>query len=577
MLKTQYFADHHSLTCFLNSLFLEWPNFEKKDGFFVLPLDQGTKLIIPIKSFSLIGRHHYGDQIKLLSPKGERILTFQEVIEEISRFLSLEFKTDQEQKTQFINRVLNSRDNIKTALESREQDVSKLYSSPVNFKMAEQGLFIGHSFHPTPKSRSEFNEEDYRIYSPEMAGSFELDWVLLSQDIFFEKTSKNFTQKFWIEESYLNDFDDKTAARGKLKEGFTPFPLHPWQKKYLLQNPTIKTYIDTGKMIFIGSGDQKWYPTSSLRTLYSPEADYMFKFSMNVRLTNSIRHLLVHELDRGLQVHDVFNHLEGAKFSALHPEFEVIYEPAYAGIKTPNGEILQESLMLGRFNPFKDQVQAITLATLTQDHPLGEANLVQRYIQKFAEAWKISIHEASQIWFKEYLSVCLKPLLIAQANYGILLGSHQQNMVVEIENNLPIKSYFRDCNGTGYSTLGHNLFSHEVQSLDVSNGNILDHEIANYLFGYYVMINSTFNVISSIAHAGEITEEEMLHELKLFLTRLKSEKLKDESFLQYVLERKTLMHKGNFLCCFKNINENTAGNPLSIYTEIPNPIFERSF
>lgn len=564
--------NHHSLTCFFNSFFLEWNEVERSKEKFILDLKNGEKLLIPVKTFSILGRHHYGDTFQIESKAGVREVGFEEIIHKISDYLSLEFKTEEKQKENFINRVLNSDYNIKLSLHKREADIHSLYNQSIDFNKAEQGLFIGHTFHPTPKSRSEFSDADYDVYSPEMAGHFPLEWVLLSEDIYFQKLSKNFRQDFWIEEAFLTDFNDQSAARAKLKEGYTPFPLHPWQKQFIFKSPVIQNYIKEAKIISLGASDKEWFPTSSLRTLYNPESDYMLKFSMDLRLTNSIRRLLVHELDRGLQVHDVFTTKMGESFIKDHPQFEVIYEPAYAGIRDLDGNPLQETLIVGRFNPFKEKSESIVLATLTQDHPMLKENLAQNYIQKFATSKRIDFKTASLLWFKEFLQVCIRPLIKAQADYGILLGSHQQNMVVEMKDHLPYKSYFRDCNGTGYSTLGHELFSNEVSSLVVENGNILDFDIASYLFGYYVVINSTFNMISSIAHAGNISEQELISEFRAELVQIKKENPKDSSFLDYLLERKTLLHKGNFLCCFKNINENTEKNPLSIYTEIPNPL-----
>jgi N2-citryl-N6-acetyl-N6-hydroxylysine synthase len=58
MLKTNL-AEQHSVTCFLNALFLEWTDFQKENNSFVLSFDGRTKIIIPVSRFSLLGRHDY--------------------------------------------------------------------------------------------------------------------------------------------------------------------------------------------------------------------------------------------------------------------------------------------------------------------------------------------------------------------------------------------------------------------------------------------------------------------------------------------------------------------------------------
>ena len=571
-MTNQQIAKLHSATSFLNALFLEYKSVEKNPEEIILPLKKQERIIIPLSKFSLLGRHHYQGQFFLEESNGVRSeLTFENLVQTICQHLAPGFGATDAQIENFIARVNNSVKNIEFSLNKRLPGIKNLFAVSAGFKEAEQGLFVGHTFHPTPKSRSEFSDADFDQYSPEMGGHFALDWVLVKSNLYFEKSAVGFTDHKWLTDLFIQEL-----GSDKLKNDYVPFHIHPWQKSFILNHPDVASYLAEGSILEIAPSDRQWYPTSSLRTIYSPDADYQLKFSMNVRLTNSIRHLLVKELDRGLQVHDVFHHKLGHEFSELNPQFQVIHEPVYGALKDKEGHPIQISLMMARFNPFKKSNQAIVLATLTQDHPEFEANMLQSYIEKYAKAQATDLNTASKLWFIEFLLVAMRPLLMAQSSYGILLGSHQQNMILEIHEDRPYKSYFRDCNGTGYSSLGFDLFHSDVKSLVKENGNILEGEEANFLFGYYIIINSTFNVISSMAHAGHVSEEELVSCLRNFLLDLKKENPKDSSFLDYLLSRETLMHKGNFFCSFKDINENTEKNPLAIYTEIPNPIFTRT-
>ncbi len=568
-------ASLHSATSFLNALFLEWPHyqFDKENNSFSIILGD-EKVIVPLTKFSKVGRHHYKGEFLNVKNNTTQKISFIDFAEKISAHLAKSYDTDKAQLDHFLMRLKNSVQNIAQSLNKRITDLEDIFQGHVDFKTAEQGLFVGHTFHPTPKSRGEFSDADFERYSPEMAGLFPLEWLLVSEEILYQKFSSNFNKSQWLTDIFIKEFYDSENATKKLKDGFIAFPVHPWQKKYILAHKDVKKYISAEKILFLNEGQKHWYPTSSLRTLFGAHADYMLKFSMNVKLTNSVRNLLVHELDRGLQVHDVFTHQKGQEFLQKHPEFEVIYEPVYAGIKDSQGNPIQESLIVGRFNPFKMKTESIVLATLTQDHPEFENNLIQFYISELSKDKKITVTEASLKWFQSFLDVAINPLIDAQANYGILLGSHQQNMVIEVRDHLPAKSYFRDCNGTGYSPLGQTIFAKEVKSLNIENGNILTEDITSYLFGYYVIINSTFNTLSSVAHTGWINEEALIDCFRDFLVKIKESKPQDISFLNYLLESESLMHKGNFLCSFRNINENTEKNPLSIYTKIPNPLFK---
>ena len=46
--------------------------------------------------------------------------------------------------------------------------------------------------------------------------------------------------------------------------------------------------------------------------------------------------------------------------------------------------------------------------------------------------------------------MALKPFLIAQADYGILVSAHQQNTVLALEGGYPAGMWFRDCQGTTF-------------------------------------------------------------------------------------------------------------------------------
>lgn len=300
----------------------------------------------------------------------------------------------------------------------------------------------------------------------------------------------------------------------------------------------------------------------------------MLKFSLSLRLTNSIRHLLPKEVIRSIQVHDVLSTSKGKEFLSRYPNFKPIFEPAFVSFKDEDGEPMKEAIVVCRENLFQGDLSAgkVVLATLTQDHPLGGENLIQKMIRQRSEKYQQSLEESSLVWFSKFLETTLTPLLMGQAEYGILLGAHQQNLVLEIKDDLPATTYFRDCQGTGYTQTGYSLFAKDVSELKIENGNILDNKIGSFLFCYYVIINSTFSVIAAIAKDNWIKEEKLISHLRQYLLKLRGSHPPDVSCLDYLLESKTLMQKGNFLCTFKSINENTSSNPFEIYNSIPNPV-----
>lgn len=550
-------AHHHSATSFLNSLLLEWKEAKVDHKNARIPLGE-SELVAPLKKFSLVGRHQYEGKffLKSLNVDLEEI-TFPEVATKISDFLALELETPNEQLIEFTSRVKNSILNLQKILEYRESELKNLNSFDMSFERSEQLLYAGHTFHPTPKARSEFSDEDAIRFSPEFKASFPLTWIIVHKSIYSEKSSKHFTDRNWLTSLFQSEVGIDIPT------GFVPFPIHPFQVEKLFSLEEISEYKAQGLIRELETPLVKWIPTSSVRTLYRKDSLYMLKFSLSVKLTNSMRNLLAHELDRGLVLHDIFHGEKGQKLLNENPCFRMVHEPVFCGLIDKEGNLIQESLVLGRINDFRDSEEILPVATLCMNDLHFRKNLVQNYISAFAIESDLNLREAGLQWFKTFLSVSIAPLIRMASNYGLLLGAHQQNMLVKMENNLPVLSYFRDCNGTGFTHEGAEFFN--------ASGIVVDKEAASFLFGYYVIINTTFNVLASIAHGEGCGEDELLEMMRSEFLAIKAG-LNDSYLVDYLLNSPELMHKGNFLCSFQNINENTQENPLSIYTSIKNPL-----
>ncbi|MFN3454250.1 MAG: IucA/IucC family protein [Pseudobdellovibrio sp.] len=568
-------ADLHSATCFLNSLFKEWDGFviDYDNESIKVALSKESYLEMPIKKISVLGRHKYTGDFYLVRQEERVLLNFDEMIELLSSHLENVFNADTSSLKLFKKRVLESRDNILKSIKYRLKNETVLKTNDFSFEDAEQALLVGHNFHPTPKIRDQFTDLDMQMYSPEFGAQFSLQWLLCSVEILHQGFAESFNEKMWTHELLKSEKLNSDHLKS-LDQGFMPVPMHPWQYDVLKQNKDVSYYIKSGKIIeFEREQRFLWKPTSSLRSLYRNDAPYMLKFSMTLKLTNSIRHLLVHEVERGLQMRDVLNTKKGQDYLKSQGLFQVISEPAYVALKDQEGSIIEESIVVCRENPFSkgSEKNKAVLATVAQDALLShEDSFIVNLLKNNSDP--LSLKDKKKKWFQNYLKVVVKPLTLAATQYGIVMGAHQQNIVLDFENGYPIKAYFRDCQGTGYTELGFSNFSDEVRSLNRSNGNILSLEMANYLFGYYLILNSTFNVISVLADEKDLSEEDLIQDLRDYMSSLKAEGVKDEAFLNYVLESPYLMHKGNFICSFKSINENTTENPLAIYSKIKNPL-----
>lgn len=562
-------------TCFFNALFREWKMWRKTISHtgtqitFSLP-SQKANFILPLNYFSALGNHSYQLPF-LLSKNGVNTpVSFSEAVNIIVKADELTTLVDGKKRALFIERVLNSHEFVKYFVNKRN-DLEKILKGPLDFPLAEQALLAGHSFHPAGKSREQFADNDIDLYSPELKTQFSLLW--LKVDVrFIAGTSLDMS---------LNERLYRTVAESApmLLERFTEshwiIPAHPWQWRYLSAIPAIQSLLNSGMLEVLEVTGRKWLPTSSLRALYSEGNSDMLKFSINVRLTNSVRTLSVKECVRGLRLAEVMKDEKVQQWQSKYPKFQVMQEPAWAALKSENGDVIEESLFVFRDNPFINlpEQESVVLATLTQQSPISSSNLIVERIKSVAQNRQISLLEAATLWFKGFCEKVAKPLFSAHSELGLVFLAHQQNIVVMLESGLPVGMYFRDCQGTGFSDLAIREFSHLDKKIihQGMENHWSDEQIARY-FPYYTLINSCFAVVSALASAQLESEEYWSRLLAVSLQNLVHE-AKDFLCLSRVLQQKEFECKGNFFCYLHDHNENTLVNPAEIYFKLNNPLF----
>ncbi len=505
-----------ALQSFLTSYLLGCKNKKVNENSIVLH----DRFVIGIEHFSVTGFHTFSEDIK----DNGRPLSFFEFVDELTKMEAV----DEEARTLFNQRVRASAQTTINILDSKSIKLSPI---DLSFKTTEQSLVFGHFSHPYPKLMEGPGTPE-SIYQP-----VQLQWCLVKKDFIHIERSKAFSKE--------NFFTALEALAGnKTTSDYVLFPFHPYQFETL----ELKEYMDSGSILPLKTEEKEWIPTTSVRSLYNENENWMLKFSLNLRLTNSIRTLQMIEVKRGLQLHELFQSPEKT--------LTILHEPAFMALKKPDGSLWQETIVILRENLFKTQSEkVISLATLNQINPESGIPFIHELIKR----------TNAEKWFNSFLETTILPFISLQAKHGVYLGAHQQNIILKLDDDFyPVHTYYRDCQGTGFSKHAH---------LNIPSDNILNTDFANRLMGYYLFINSTLFTIKSIAHGNRELEKNLIDH---FVTKVKKlDGVKDYSFIDYVLKSETFLIKDNYICCLKNINENTMSNPLDIYINFPNPFGKR--
>ncbi len=272
------------------------------------------------------------------------------------------------------------------------------------FLDSEQSLVTGHRFHPSPKARQ---GTEWRRYAPETGARFPLHWLAVRADAVAEEGDTSLL--------------DRLAP--PVPDGYRALPAHPWQLS--LVRPESDAIID------LGAHGPYAAPTSSVRTVYVPDA--FLKFSLDVRITNCVRRNAWYELSGAV-----------ALTRALRPVFDgmragLLGEPGYRtvaadGLHETLGVIVREGVTGFPGTPL--------LAAAIADPYGRSAAAVSRLLPGASPDHLLA-------WWDAYVRHVAPPVLEAYLAHGVVLEPHLQNVLVAVDDDgMPIQAIFRDLEGT---------------------------------------------------------------------------------------------------------------------------------
>lgn len=475
-------------------------------------------------------------------------------------------------------RIILSYQNTKTILTERNQDIEECYQKDKTYLQSEQSLIIGHQLHPTPKSRQGIDEDEEHIFAPERKGAFQLHYFRVVDELVEEDSILSKKASVLIKEELLcdalvsEDFKQKYCQ----KNGFSLIPVHPLQARKLLGNKYVCERIKQGKIDYLGPHGKKYFPTSSVRTVYHPESNFMYKFSIPVKITNSLRVNKRKELYRGVEVSRLLQGTIRKHLQEQHPSFHIIEDPAYITLKSDSYESGFEVVI--RDNPFREgnELRTTLLAALCQDHISGGRSHLTNIIEDIAQREGALVAEVCEKWFARYLKISLRPLYWLYETYGIALEAHQQNSIVKLdEEGYPSSFYYRDNQGYYFMRSKAGALKELVGTLNEKSDTVCDDDIAKERFCYYVFLNHLFGLINAFGVNRLIDENRLLIMVREELKQLTIELGDCTNLIQSLLTEKELPSKGNLLTRMNDMDELVGSlASQSVYVRVPNPIVD---
>lgn len=566
-------AEEAAFQCFLNSYLREIDQGEvlSADRYPAVIYDAAQEvreLILHCRSFSCLvevayrsqsGRHRLGAVWRKEETGWQRV-------EKITLLIALIEELHCRNKDcshyeQLLSRVLESTDAIERYVGFHEDN----RQNEATFIDSEQSLVFGHWMHPTPKSRYGMAHWQHDLFAPELKGRFQLH-------LFYANPS-------WVRSNAA----ERLSAEGMVNDlfpernGYCTVPMHPLQAKWLLQQPWVAKAIQNGDLLYEGALGPLFTATSSVRTVYSEDCRWMFKFSLPVHITNSLRVNKRHELECGIVMGSLMGNLAVAE---QYPSFRLIEDPAYVTVDPPGlGQKESGFEVIIRENPFMRSRadNLFSVAALVQEHPAGKDAVLTAEVKRLAEESGLDVEEAALRWFRRYWETAINPLLTIYDRYGIALEAHQQNSVLQLENGWPSQYYYRDNQGF------YLCESYRVQ-LQEAEPALCEHDALFYKeplirdrFFYYVFFNQLFSITHRMGADGLIEEKQLLRWMVLQLSDMeKSMTGAGRTFIRQILTQKTIACKANLMTRFQDVDELEENLEQAVYTDVPNPLTDSS-
>lgn len=535
---------------------------------------QQIKLIIPVRYWSLTDRHLF--QFPLYYQIGDdedvKNIDYVTLVTLLVKEWLLE-KGNEQAEDELILRVILSCQKIKTYIDYRMKDAEALNNEDFEYIDAEQSLIFGHLLHPTPKSKQGLTDQEDQKYSPEHQGEFQLHYfsaktASVVQDSSLQKSASDIIYEDLYEAGDVGqEWLDTFIAKKRIL-----IPVHPLQVPYLLDKSEIQALLAKRELEYIGPLGKSFTPTSSFRTVYCRESKYMYKFSVPIKITNSLRINQRKELARGVEVSRLLGTELGGKLKEAFPNFHIVNDPAYLNLNID--EEVSGFEMVIRENPFYKQAENTSvIAALGQDHAYGGRPRIYSIIKGIAQREGRPVDEVSLDWFNQYLSLTVDPMLWLFKTYGMALEAHQQNSVVRMKNGYPDTFYYRDNQGFYFCKSKSDQLKRLLPSLNQESDTICDDEVAEERLRYYFIFNHLFGLINSFGTSGLIQEEKLLNVLRERLVGHHQNSNQSMRLLNSLLEEPVLPCKANLLTRFHDMDELVGPmESQSVYTNVNNPL-----
>lgn len=397
-------------------------------------------------------------------------------------------------------------------------------AGPQAFLDSERQLVLGHPFHPTPKSRGEMRPDERRRYAPETGARFALRWLAVAGEL-VRSDSAVLTADGSRERSAADVAGDllpadERAALAAEHPGRVLVPVHPWELAWLRERCDVAALLRSGAIEDLGERGPAFRATTSVRTVAHDELPWQLKFSLHLKVTNSMRLILPRELDRAVEAARLARTAVGTRMAEVAPRWRVVHDPAYLAVHHDGRPIDGLSVLL-RENRWTAAagLDATAVASLCQEHPYDGRSRLARIVDRLATETGEDPATVARRWFAAYCDALVVSVLRIYLDVGLTFEPHAQNVVLELEDGWPVRAVHRDSQGYFHREAAHADLTRIVPGLGEVTESIFPEALADQRLVYYPFANNALAVVGALGMAGLIDERILLADLRAVIAR----------------------------------------------------------
>ena len=371
-----------------------------------------------------------------------RVQEEKQEIQSVSQFLEEVFRVVNVEQTKLDSFIHELEQTIFKDTIAQYERHNKVKYTQKSYDDFESHLIDGHPYHPSYKARIGFQYRDNFQYGYEFMRPIKIIWIAAHKKYvtvgYENEMIYDNILKGEIGAHTLETYMERIHSAGCNPKQYVFIPVHPWQWENFII-PNYADHIQDKNIIYLGKSADDYCAQQSMRTLRNvtnPKRPYV-KLSLNILNTSTLRTLKPYSVVSAPAISNWLSDVV-SQDSYLRDESRIILLKEFSSVTYDTnkkatygslGCIWRESV----HNHLDEQEDAVPFNGLYAKEKDGTP-VIDAWLNKYG----------IENWLRLLIQKAIIPVIHLVVEYGIVLESHGQNMMLVHIEGLPVRIAFKD-------------------------------------------------------------------------------------------------------------------------------------